>query len=195
MATPVKVNFKIYQGSTFREVVRWESNVTTYKPITGITKSAPMVVTAVGHGIPLGWRAKIVDVVGMKEVNSSDNYLLATGTTTDTVTFNSVNSSSYTAYTSGGTLYYAEPASLSGITARMQIRAKLNSSSVLDELTTENGKIVLDNATKTITLLVSATDTAAYTFSSAVYSLEVISGVIVTPLIYGNITLDKEITR
>lgn len=195
MATPVKVNFKIYQGSTFKEVIRWESNVITYKPITGITKAAPMVVTAVGHSIPLGWRAKITDVVGMKEINSSDNYLIATTTTTDTITFNEVNSSGYTAYTSGGTLYYNAPSSLSGVTARMQIRAKVNSTTTLDELTTENGKIVIDDTAKTITVLVSATDTALYTFSSAVYSLEVISGVIVTPLIYGNITLDKEITR
>ena len=195
MSTPTKVNFKIYQGSTFREVIRWESNVITYKPITNITKAAPMVVTAVGHVVPLGWRVKIADVVGMKEVNSVDNYIIATSTTSDTVTFNSVNSSSYTAYTSGGTLYYNQPSSLSGVTARMQIRAKLGSTTTLDELTTANGKIILDDTAKTITLLVSATDTALYTFSSAVYSLEVISGIVVTPLIYGNITLDKEITR
>lgn len=195
MVAPVKVNFKVYQGSTLKELIRWESNSITYKTITGITKAAPMVVTAVGHAIPLGWRAKIVDVIGMKDVNSADNYLVATGTTTDTITFNAVNSSGYTAYTSGGTLYYNTPSSLSGITARMQIRAKLGSTTVLEELTTENGKIILDDTLKTITLLISATQTATYTWTSAVYSLEVISGAIVTPLIYGSITLDKEITR
>lgn len=195
MTSPTKLNFKIYQGSTFREVLRWESPEITYKAITGITKAAPAVVTAVGHGLPLGWRTKITDVVGMKEINSSDNYQIVTSTTTDTVTYNALNTSSYTAYTSGGVLQFATPVDMTGYTARMQIRSKLTSTTTLDELTTENGKILIDNINKTITLLISATDTAAYTFSSAVYSLELMYGSTVTPFVYGSITLDKEITR
>ena len=131
----------------------------------------------------------------MTQINSSDIYQIVTAADTNTVTLNAVNSLGYTAYTSGGVLEYNQPVSLSGVTARMQIRDKVTSTTYIDELTTENGKIVIDDALKTITILLSAAVTAAYTFTTAVYSLETISGTVVTPLIYGSITLDKEITR
>ena len=195
MAAPSKLNFKIYQGSTFAEVLRWESSTKVYKPITAITIAAPVVITAASHGIPVGWRTKVTNVVGMTQINSSDVYQIVTAADTNTVTLNAVNSLGYTAYTSGGVLEYNQPVSLSGVTARMQIRDKVTSTTYIDELTTENGKIVVDDALKTITILLSAAVTAAYTFTTAVYSLETISGTVVTPLIYGSITLDKEITR
>lgn len=195
MALPTRHNIKVYQGSTFTDTFRWESATKVYKVITGITQAAPMVVTAVGHGMPIGWRAKITNVIGMKEVNSSSTYQIATNTTTDTITFNNVNSVGYTGYTSGGILEYNAPSSLSGVTARMQIREKITSTTTLDELTTTNGKLVIDEALKTITIVISAADTELYTFKTAVYSLELISGIVVTPFIYGNITLDTEITR
>ncbi len=195
MAAPVKLNFKIYQGSTFKESLRWETSTKVYKAITGITKAAPIVITAAGHGVPVGWRIKVTNVSGMKEINSSDTYHTVTSTTTDTITLNAVNSLAYTDYTSGGVVEYNEPRSLTGVTARMQIREKLASTTIIDELTTENGGIVIDTVNKTITIVISATDTAAYTFSTAVYSMELIDGTEVIPFIYGNITLDKEITR
>lgn len=192
---PIKLNFKIYQGSTFKEVLRWETSTKAYKTITNITKAAPMVITAVGHSIPVGWRAKVTNVAGMKEVNSDETYHTISEVTSDSVTINAVNSLGYTAYTSGGVLEYNVPRNLTGVTARMQIREKLTSDTVIDELTTENGGIIIDTALKTITVLVSATDTSLYTFASAVYSMELIDGTEVIPFIYGGITLDKEITR
>ena len=195
MSTPIKLNFKIYQGSTFKEVLRWETSTKVYKPITGINKSAPLVVYATGHGIPVGWRTKITNVVGMKEINSAEAYHVVTNTNTDDVTINAVNSLSYTDYTSGGVLEYNQPRSLAGITARMQLRAKLDSTTVLLELTTANGGVVIDDVLKTITLNISASDTAALTFTQAVYSLELVEGTEVFPFIYGTVTVDKEITR
>lgn len=191
---PQKVNFKIYQGSTFNEVLRYESATKKYVNITGATKAAPLVVTAVAHGMPAGWRAIISSVLGMVELNSL-GYIVGTSITTDSVTFNDVNASGFKSYTSSGVLEYNEPVDLTGYTARMQIRAKLGSTDFLEELTTENGKIVIDNITKTITLTLSATSTAAYTFKTGVYSLELIKGTVVTPFIYGNVTVESEVTR
>lgn len=195
MTLPTKMNLKVIQGSTFTETFRWESATKVYKPITAITNAAPMVVTAVGHGMPIGWRAKITNAGGMKEINSTSTYHIATGVTSDTCTFNSINAVGYSTYTTGGILEYNAPTSLTGVTARMQIRDKITSTTTLDELTTENGKIVIDDALKTITILLSATVTQAYTFKSAVYSMELVSGAVVTPFINGTITLDTEITR
>lgn len=194
MGSPVKLNFKIYQGSTFKEVLRWEASTKTYKSISGITKSAPCVVTATSHGLPVGWRTKVTSVLGMKEINSTENYLTATDVTTNTVTFNSINSLGYTDYVSSGVLEYNTPRSLAGVTARMQIRESI-SSVVLEELTTSNGKLLIDDTLKTITILLDAVTTAAYTFKTAVYSLELIEGTTVTPFIQGTISLEKEITR
>ena len=193
MTAPTKQNFKIYQGSTFSEILRWESASKTYVNITNITKAAPMVVTAVGHGMPVGWRAKISNVTGMKELTIE--YTVGTSVTTDTVTFNSINAAGYTAYVSGGTLEYYTPVSLAGLTARMQIREKVTSTTTILELTTENGMISLNDSTKVITITIPAATTAGLTFKTAVYSLEVVDGTTVSPLITGVITLDSEITR
>lgn len=194
MTVPTKVNLKIYQGSTFTETFRWESYTKVYKVITAITKTAPVVITAVAHGMPIGWRANITGVLGMKEINSEE-YNIATAVTSDTVTFNDINASSYTTYTSGGILEYNEPKSLVGYTARMQIRAKVNSTTSLLECTTENSMILLNDTNKTITLSIPAATTELLSFKSAVYSMELVSGSTVTPFVYGNITLDTEITR
>jgi hypothetical protein len=182
MTAPTKINFKVYQGSTFNETLRWESATKVYVPITAIPSTAPLTVTAAAHGMLLGWRAKISGVVGMTELNALD-YLIATGTTADSITFNAVNPVGYKSYISGGVLEYNAPHSLTGITARMQIREKLSSTTFIDELTTENGKIVISDVNKTITLALSATVTTAYTFKTAVYSLELINAsAVVTPL-------------
>ena len=196
MTAPSKINFKLYQGATFSEVLHWESATKAYAPITGITKAAPMVVTSTGHTIPLNWRVKITNVVGMKEINSDDNYLTVSSVTSNSLTFNELNSLAYTAYTSGGVLAYNTPVNLSGYTARMQLRTKIDDTTTLDEYTTINGKIQIDTVNYAITILVDAVTTAAYSFSSALYSLELVSGTgVVTQLATGTITLVKEVTR
>lgn len=195
MATPTKLNLKIYQGSTFKEVLRWESANKAYAPITGITKAAPMVVTSTAHGIPAGWRVKVTNVTGMTDINSTDVYQTVSVSATNTITFNDVNSLGFKDYVSGGVLEYNAPNNLLAVTARMQIRAKLDSTTFIDELTTENGKVIVDNTAKTITILLTDTITSAYTFSSAVYSMELIVSGEVVPFIYGDVSLIKEITR
>ena len=193
---PAKINFKLYQGSTFLENLRWESSTKVYKPITAISKSAPCVITSTAHGVPNGWRVRVTNVTGMTELNSSDIYHQALASTANTIELNAVNSLGYKEYISGGVVEYNQPVDLAGFTARMQLREKLDSATVIVELTTENGGIVVDNTTKVISLQIPAAATALYTFNSAVYSLEMVSGGgQVTPFASGTITLVKEVTR
>jgi hypothetical protein len=152
-----------------------------------------MVVTAPAHSIPVGWRAKITNVQGMKEANI--DYTAVTGTTTDTVTFNSINSLAYSNYTSGGTLEYNKPIDLANITGRMQIREKVTSPTFLLELTTANGLIQVNNTLKTIVFSVPASVSQELKFTQAVYSLELVNGTTVVPFVYGNVSLVTEITR
>lgn len=194
-AAPIKLNLKVYQGGTFKQVLRWESSTKTYVPITQIAKSAPVTITAPSHGIPLGWRARVTNAGGMKEINSLD-YNIVTAVTADTIVFNQVNSLAFTAYTSGGVLEYNTPVDLTAYTARMQLREKLSSDTVIYELTTENGGIVFDNDLKTITLNVSDEVTAGFNFAQAVYGLEFIYyNQDVIPFATGSIALQREVTR
>ena len=66
---------------------------------------------------------------------------------------------------------------------------------VLLSLTTVNGGIVVDEAADKITLLISATDTAALTWSKGVYDLEMVSpGGVVSALLTGTVTVKAEVT-
>ena len=194
MTAPTRLNLKIYQGSTFRQILRWESATKVYVPVTNITLAAPMVVTAAAHGAPQGWRVKLTNVGGMKEANNLD-YFIASDVSSNTITVNSINSVGFSAYTSGGILEYNAPVDLTGVTARMQIRPKTDSTEVLHTLTTENAGIILDNTLKTITLEIDEAITAAFSFKSAVYDLEVLKNNDVIPFLTGTILLTKEVTR
>lgn len=196
MVAPTKLNLKIYQGSTFRQILRWESSTKVYVPITGISKSAPMVVTAPAHGMPVGWRAKITNAGGMKEVNTLD-YNIGTSVATNTVTFNQVNSLGFTTYTTGGVLEYNQPTPLNNLTARMQIREKVTSTSFIHEMTTQNGGIIFDNTNKTITLLINSATTTGFNFNTAIYLLEFqdTSSGDTIPFATGSISLQREVTR
>lgn len=294
---PAKINYKIYQGSTFQETFRWESETKVYVPIQSITKAAPCVITTTTpHNLPVGWRFRVAGAGGMKEINSvgDDAYYLSTAYTivaptlideqaledtyndnlaywndmktadaqtvaptirpwanldpvatylyimsnnqispavpvnfpqvlnnlnnsytawqqaittnqaaiaaaqaavANKVEINQVNSLGYTAYTSGGVVEFNQPVPLTGLAARMQIRESIDSPTVIHEATTQNNQIVLDNTTKTIQITLLANVTQNFTFSTAVYSLELYNGNNVIPFINGNITLVQEVTR
>ena len=85
---------------------------------------------------------------------------------------------------------------LSGYTARMQIRPTAASATTTLALTTENSRIALGGTAGTITLSISATDTAAITAGRYVYDLELVSaGGIVTRLLQGIVTVSANVTR
>lgn len=186
----------MYQGSTFNESLRWESGKKIYKSITNITQAAPCIVTSPSHGIPDQWRVKITNVGGMKDINSSETYHVATLVDANSIELNSVNAVGYAAYTSGGIIEYNEPVDITSYTARMQIREKIESVDFIDEYTTQLGTLVVDAVAHTISIVIPAATTAAYTFNQVVYSLELESpGGVVTPFANGQITLVKEVTR
>lgn len=85
---------------------------------------------------------------------------------------------------------------LTNYTARMQLRSNIESSATVIELTTENGRISLGGVNGTITLTISATDTANLDDTNGVYDLEIVSsGGIVTRLLKGTFIIDGEVTR
>jgi hypothetical protein len=87
------------------------------------------------------------------------------------------------------------PFDLQNFTARMQVRRTIDSTSTLVQLTTENGRIVLDEEPGRIRLIMDAATTAAIT-NSGVYDLEIIdAGGTVSRVVQGLFTLSQEVTR
>lgn len=188
-------------GETWVRTLRWESAPFVYSAITAITKAAPVAITSATHGLKTGWRAAVTGVLGMRQINAKQflpratDFHKVTASDANTVTFNDVSSAEFSTYTSGGYLVSYTPVALSGFTARMQIRDTADATATLASLVSPTD-IVLDDTAHTITLSISATATAAYTFTDAVYDLELVSAAgVVTRLLEGNVTVLSEVTR
>ena len=86
---------------------------------------------------------------------------------------------------------------LTGCTARMQIRKSVNDLTVLDTLTTENLKLQIHEPLNgKFKIVIAANISTAYTFTSAVYDLEIVfmDGTVIR-VIEGCLTAAPEVTR
>lgn len=200
---------RLQQGKTQPLVLRIETDEIAYKAITAITQTAPVGITATGHGLVQGWRAAVTNVKGMIEINAVANevkdrdYHPATVVDPNTVQFNDVNAAGFKSYASGGYLQYNVPMDLAGYSARMDIRDRKNGNTVLDSFTTANGLIEIDNALKTVTIYFDAIDFTALTWKKGYYELELFKDItrggniieyVYSP-IEGPIFLDVETTK
>lgn len=87
------------------------------------------------------------------------------------------------------------PVDLSGYSARMQLRLKVNSAVVL-ELTTDNGRITLGGSSGVITISVSASDMESLSPGTYSYDLEFVSpSGDVNRLLMGNFVVRSEVTK
>ncbi len=100
----------------------------------------------------------------------------------------------------------SNPVDLSGYQARMQIRETIASSTVICRLSSSldadgtglnlSGSAgTLPLASGSIGVYISAASSSGFTFDTAVYDLELVTGGTVTRLLQGTIKLDKEVTR
>lgn len=88
------------------------------------------------------------------------------------------------------------PITLTNYTARMQARPTVSSAVTVMDCTTANGQLVVTANTGTVTLSLTATQSAALDFQTAVYDLEIVSPTgVVTRLVEGTVTLSREVTR
>ena len=84
---------------------------------------------------------------------------------------------------------------LDGYSGKMQIRICYNSA-VISELSTDNGKIVINTVDSEITLKLPNTETAVFDFSSAVYDLQLTDNLAeITYLIKGKVPLQRTVTE
>lgn len=91
-----------------------------------------------------------------------------------------------------------KPILLGGYTARMQIRPSTSSSTVIKQLTTENGGITLGATNGQIVLYISDEDMANIDEDKYVYDLELLgptANTYVYKILYGNFVVRSEVTR
>lgn len=86
---------------------------------------------------------------------------------------------------------------ITGYTARMHVRDKVESSTTVLELTTENSRISITGASGTVTMTISAADMAEVPEGKYVYDLEIVAPItgVVNRLIQGNFVVRPEVTR
>lgn len=90
-------------GANYIRVLKDGALVTeTTKSITAVTQANPAVVTSASHGYSNGDRVLVTGVVGMTQLNNRE--FTVAGATTNTFELSGIDSSAYTAYTSGGSV-------------------------------------------------------------------------------------------
>lgn len=183
MATGLpKISLQARLGASADIALRLETGELRFAPITGMSKTAPLRVTVVGHGIPDLWYAAVVDAGGMKELNAADSNSLRDAdfrqvnvVDADTVDFIEVSAASFKTYTSGGYLAYYVPLVLSGYTsARMDIKKRVGGDVEL-ALNTTAGTLEIDDPTNTLWIRIGESDLAALSAREYVFDIELIS--------------------
>lgn len=179
------LNITIRRGETVNLPIRVESDTVVYKSISAVQQSAPARLTVTGHGLTTGWRAGVMNVKGMTELNAvlgSDNLpkeselRRVTVVDPNTVEFNAVNAAGFKAYVSGGQLVYYAPRDLSlYLSARMQVKNKVGGT-VLLQLTSVANELQIDTVNNALWLRLTDEATALLTFTRGVFDIELLDG-------------------
>lgn len=183
------MKLEIKKGATWKRVIRWEIKPTIFRAVSGVSRTAPAEMTVPNHGLPSGWRIlRITGITGMRQMNTHQlsagkyrrvslgntfpNGVRVTALDSERIQLDDVNATEFSDSTGGGVIEYLTPMNLSGFTAQMQLRSSVKSATTLLELNQTNGRILINVPASTITLQITAADTAALTFKSAIASLE-----------------------
>lgn len=195
-------DISIRRGSSERLVTRWEAEPYQFAAISSITRAAPAVVTTQQpHGLPDGWRVAVVDALGMTQLNARNNppkqgdFRRARVRSTTQIEFNDTSSALFGAHKANtGFLQWLTPHDLLDYEARMDIKDRVGGT-ILMSLTSANGRILISNAEKTITLVFQPEDTNTVPWSTGVYDLEMVApGGYVTPILFGSFGLIDQVT-
>lgn len=197
-----RVDLEICRGKTFEKALRLGSLPFTYKAIENLTSLVPVRLFVPGHGLPEGWPVVVSDVEGTIELNASNPNKLkdsdfhpALVIDADNIELNQVNGANYGDYEDGGFIQFYTPVNLAIFSsAAMQIR-DAQTNVLLADLTTGNGKIVLDNVLKRIVLNIPDTETETYTWKKGIYDLELYTGVETVGTMSGNASTINEVTQ
>ena len=133
-----KLTLKMRRGATNVTPIRIESGKWIYVTITAVAQTAPLRITAPGHGLPDNWRAAIMNVKSVGDFAAANNppkdaeLHAVTVIDADTIEINGINGAAFRAHTGGGQIAYREPLDLNPYNGvRMDVKAKINGESLL----------------------------------------------------------------
>ena len=177
-----KLTLSARLGASADIALRLETSVLKFVAITGMSKTAPLRVTAQSHGIPEMWYAAVIDSRGMTEMNAADSNKIResefhqiTVIDANTVDFMEISSANFKTYTGGGYLAYYEPLDLSGYTsARMDIKRRVGGDVDL-ALNTTDGTLEIEASSNTVWIRLDDTTLDALPAREYVFDIELVS--------------------
>lgn len=178
MSSPLLLRW--VQGKRFRKVFRWGSDVKIYKPISGMPQLTPVRFTVAGHGMPDGWPFKVTNLGGPQQLN--DRNYKSKFVDANTIEVNAINAGGLPAYqASTGYIEYFTPVDLSVFTAgRIVLKENATDSTPVLDCTIANGRLLLDNTAKTLTLDIPAADTVSLAKYAGVWDWEMTAGAVIS---------------
>ncbi|MFK3971122.1 hypothetical protein ACI2KS_10385 [Pseudomonas sp. NPDC087358] len=201
MGAPV-VDINIVKGKTFEFMYRYADQELAYLPISGMPSTAPVRLTVVNHGIPDGWPISIEGVKQPEELNTGDgDVYIASVVTSSVIELNSVRSDNWRAYIPSGSVIFNRPFDLTGCSARMQIRDRVDGKILLtlnsDSSTEPDGIIEIDTSLAALVVRLTPAVTTAITWRQGVYDLELItpSGDVYPVTAISKVRIGDEVTR
>lgn len=201
MKIPKYEDIEIIQGSQFVKSIHWYGGGKVYDTIDGVTVGHPTVITVTGHGLPSISKTPISigGVKGSAKVlnTGEDECDMVLATHIDANSFSVPIPTVGKVYEANtGYIEWYSPKDLTNFTARMQIRASVDSTDTLVSLTSGGGDIVISLPDAKITMTIATAVTETLDFDTAVYDLELVdSSGEATRILEGEVTLSKEVTR
>ena len=193
-------DLSIYQGTTFSAEFRWAALPMLYLPITAVPETTPVQFTCPSHGLTNGWPVAVVSTNGLDELRAQNDpprpneYNPVTVIDPNTIELNQVNAAGMVPYVSGGFIQAYSAVPLAGATALLEIKDRIGGT-LLESLTSPVG-IVLDDTNKLITVNISAAATAAFSWLTGVYDLQLTTSTGEVFLIaYGNVAITNEVSN
>lgn len=199
MTTDITPQFHLYieQGTNFDHTFQWLAGGMFMAPIELIEEGYPTVITVTAHGLNTVSAHPVIisGVEGIPRLNS-EGAELPLVTRVSSSKFSVPISSVGKQWVPGtGELTYHIPTDLTGYTARCVIRRNWYDATAIHEMTTENGGVILGADDGSIQLLIDKADTAAFSFRSAWYDVDLIAGGGYEQRVFkGPITLEREVS-
>lgn len=185
------VNLTIRRGETFNYTLRWMCEPLRFIYIEDVAPTMPLTLTVPGHRLMTGTPVDLVKVTGKTQDVAAENVKVividdkTVQLDSDTIGLKLFKNADYMrVYT------YVQ---LTGLTARCYFKSKVGGV-ILFEMTTENGRIIVDEDNLLITLTIPADVTESLEFKKAKYDLELVQENYVVRLIEGSVTVEDEIT-
>lgn len=171
---PACLPLRLIRGATYRDTRRLMQPPKEFRPLTGISATAPVQLTVPGHRLAGDWLAWVVGTTGLPDLNREPPRQLPHRVDVidaDTLEINSLNGAGFKPAAGAGQLIYQPPLDLAGATARMTFRSHEEGGADLLVLATGNG--ITATAPGTLTVEIAADVTAEIAWSSAWYHLDI----------------------